>query len=399
MKYMQDSISQILRGAALVAFILFSTITFAQKPQNILGIAKEKKSISYYEEQATLWEKETKSDPDNGQAWINWYKAERAKLQLKDPRFWSNEKPAFYAKIQHVVDQCKKNKPNSFEYHYLQGLNSEKLISIKHLKKAYEIDPERSEIYGWLLSYYIPLFDNNKCAEISKKMLKANIYGNNTMMWNLNALNSVEKNGVFIALGDMDGSPKWVLQHGAKERTDITIVHASLMSYVPDYLKGAYKLIGLSPPTKTLSDFRGAKEYQEYLTADILQRSTRPAYVSSGVSKEVFKRYQISEKMYVVGNVLRYSEVALDNSKIIEDNIFNKYNMQYILNDFQSHPDDDIVHQQLDIAYLPALFNLKKYYCKTGDKNKEAKVTHYVDLIIDRSGNKEQLIRWFGQSK
>ncbi len=74
-----------LRGILLPILLLCFLTSMAQRPQKILGIAKEDKPLSYYQEQSTLWQQWIDADPTDADAWQNYYKAERSALQLRQP--------------------------------------------------------------------------------------------------------------------------------------------------------------------------------------------------------------------------------------------------------------------------------------------------------------------------
>ena len=110
----------------LVTIFCFGSLQ-AQKPNKILGIAKEVQPSSYYKTQSDLWQKEIASNPGNAEAWINYYRAERAYLQLEDPDLWSDGKEDFYAKLNPILKKAQKAIGNTFDYHYLKGMNTHDL--------------------------------------------------------------------------------------------------------------------------------------------------------------------------------------------------------------------------------------------------------------------------------
>ena len=384
------------RNYLLVICIFVSsmlTLT-AQKPQKILGIAKEDKTISYYQQQAKLWQQLTQKDPKNAEAWHYYYKAERSKAQLQNPK-WVNDQEGFYAKLQPILQKAKKHIGNSFEYHYIQGMNAKGDRSIQAFTKAYEIDPDRSEVYGWLFTHYFPLFKEKQLKDLAKRMLKANIYSNANLKWNYNALQSAQANAVFISNGDMDGLPKLVLQYGQGVRKDILTVSKWFLAQFEDYRATVFKKLGIPKPSKKQTQFQSLSDYADYLAAYILKTSKRPAYISAGTPIQFFRDQGIKDNIYLVGNALKYAQKDFDNTAIIKQNIEEKYFLEYLLNNFQQHPEDEIVKTQMNLTYLPAFVHMKKHYQK---KKKTQKVDFYnrlIERIASESGRKEEVLKWF----
>ena len=67
-----------MKKVTLLLFSLLNLNSFAQKPEKVYSIVKEIKEISWYKEQANLWEAEIKKDNKNANAWYNYYSAIRA---------------------------------------------------------------------------------------------------------------------------------------------------------------------------------------------------------------------------------------------------------------------------------------------------------------------------------
>lgn len=379
----------------LITIVLGCSIAIAQKPQKIEGIAKEEKPVSYYQEQSELWNQLISKDPRNTEAWLNYYKAERAKLQLQKPDIWANDKTAFYETLTPIITKAKNSIGNSFEYYYIKGLNTGRDKSIQSLKKAYAIDSDRSEVYGWLLVHYIQLFDKTKCRELGVKILQSNIYSDANLKWNYNALQSVEKNGIIVTNGDMDTEPKWALQFGDNIREDVLVVNKWLLADNSDYRENILKKMDIDFTPKQQSDFANMSEYADYLAVELLRRAKQPIYTSSGTSIQFFRDHNIENKMYLVGNALKYSEQSFDNTAVIKKNFEEKYYLEYLFKSFQYHQEDEVVKGQMNLTYLPGLIHMRDHY---KSKKQTKKYNHYnalINKIAMDSGKKDKVLSWF----
>lgn len=388
------------RLLSLFALSLFmSQSLLAQKPKTILGIAKEVQPVSYYKEQSGLWQKELQSNPKNTKAWINHYRAERAILQIEQPDLWSDDTDNFYAKLNPILSKAKAQIGNTFDYQYIKGMNTPRAEAIPYFAKAYSIDPDRSEVYGWLLAVYVPEFKTAKLKDLAPRMLKSNVYSNASLMWNYNALQSIDPNGIILTNGDTDSMQKWVLQYGANVRPDVMVVNKWFLATESAYRSEILKKLRMSAPAKSQKDFDNTGAYADYLAAMVLQGTNRPAYISGGTDLDYFKKYGLENKMYVVGNVIRYSAQPFDNTATMRENFEQKYYMDYLMQNFQSHPEDEMVKKRMNLTYLPALIHLRDHYASTGQKSMYKRCLKFIDRIAEDSGRKEEVLGWFDRGE
>ena len=378
--------------------LLFSLSLLAQKPKKILGIAKEVHPVSYYEEQSSLWQKELKKSPANTEAWANYYRAERAKLQLEQPDLWSDGKNDFYAQLVPILVKAKPHIGETFDYQYIKGMNTPRAKAIRYFAEAYRIDPDRPEVYGWLLAVYVPEFESAKLKDLAPRMLQSNIYSNASLKWNYNALQSIDQNGIIITNGDTDSMQKWVLQYGAGIRTDVLVINKWILATEDEYRSKVLKLLGIQSPAKFQKDFKNITAYADYLAAEVLRGSNRPAYISGGTDLDYFKQFGLENKMYLVGNVIRYSAQPFDNTAAMRTNFEQKYYLDYLLQNFQTHPEDQMVKERMNLTYLPALMHLRNHYARTGQKVKYKQALVFINRIAEDSGRKDEVLSWFDRA-
>lgn len=369
---------------------------FAQKPQVILGIAKENKSVDYYQEQSNLWKKETTKKPNNAFAWWQYYKAQKAYFQLTQPQTWLNNQKEIFRQLNPIVAGAKKNVGNSFEYYLLEAVNNRwDPNSIDYLKKAYQIDPDRKEVHESLLIYYVRNFKKKEAAEVAQKMLENNYYSNASLMWNYNALQTVAPNSVFITNGDMDTIPKWVLQAAKGIRKDVLIISKWSMATLENYRKEMFKKIGMKPYDKKESDFSTAAEYVDHLVAYIMKNSPKPTYTGCGTSKKYFREMNMEENIYLVGTTFVFSKKNFDNFAVTKESFENKYRLEYLLDNFQTHEEDAVVKSHMNLTYLPGLIKMKHHFEKENNTKKANYYNALIEIIAKESGREEQVKSWF----
>ena len=381
-----------MKKISILIFIItfFSTLAFAQKPQLILGIAKEEKSIDYYDQQFDLWTKEAKKDPSNGLAWRQRYLAKRAFLQKQSLQTWLNQPQIVFSKLDKVIEESKTHIGESFEYYFMKAMNSKGKKAIDYSLKAHKIDPDRDEVYGWIFGFSVIDGDDTLASDMGKRMMKSNAYSNANLLWNLNGLQTAEPNSIFIANGDLDCGPKWLLQYANNIRRDVLVISKWSLDQDDAYRSRIFKEVGIPQPDKTRNDFSTPVEYVDYLTVTLLKNGKRKAYMQCGTDINLFKRYDMENKMYLVGNAFVYSDRRFDNYKVLRDNL-KKYRLEYLLDDFQSHPELSLIKTDIHLTYLPALNSAIKYYADNGQDEMESYYADVMNVILEESGREKEL--------
>lgn len=372
-----------------------SFLARAQKPQVILGIAKEVKSAEYYQEQIQLWKKETEKTPTNAHAWYNYYRASRAYEQKSEPEVWATDQTIILKRLESVVGEAKRAVGSSFEYYLMAYENTRSPKAIEYLKKAHSVAPERKEAYEGLLVHYVSTDQNDMAADIAKKMLACNYYSNANLMWNYNALQTTVQGALFITHGDMDAIPKWVLQYGAGIRPDVIVASKWLMAMEREYYELIFKKSGSSPFGKKPSDFAHTGEFVDVLTVHLLEHSQQAVYMGCGTSIKFFEQYELQDRMYLVGMAFRYSTQGFDNLGTTIKNFEKKYDLEYLLHNFQQHSEDRVVKMHMNPTYIPGLMKLKKHYEAAENT---AKVKYYqslIDRVADESGRRQEIMSWY----
>ena len=384
-----------MKNGILTLLIIFLTINLleAQKPQKILGIAKENKTAEYYQEQARLWRQVVDKDPSDGPAWFQLYRAEKSYWLRAEPETWAASPTTIFANLQPIIEELGRKLPDSYEYNYLRSANSRNPVDKKYLIRAYEIDPDRQEAYEGLLIYYYLSFKENEATAIARKMLEKNYFSNASLKWNYNGLMTAESNGIFIANGDMDALPKWVLQAGQNIRNDVLVISRPSLAFDAGYRQLVFDKLNIAPyPGQTPADMG---LYSELLTIHIMKHAGRPVYMACGTDVSFFERQDIDTRMYLVGSAFLYSEKGLDNLSLCLKNFEEVYDLEYLHRNFQTHREDELVRTRMNVTYIPGLMKIKRHYEKTGDQKRLAWCDKLIDHIAQDSGRAEEIKSWY----
>ena len=226
-------------------------------------------------------------------------------------------------------------------------------------------------------------------------MLETNYYSDANLKWNYNGLETVAPNGVYLSNGDLDGIPKWVLQNGKGIRKDVMVVSRWMLAVDENYRKLVFKKLGIKDLEQQKSDFKNTSIYVENLTVHILKNCKRPTYMACGTSVKFFEQYGLENNLYLVGIAFLYSKKDFDNLAVTKKNLEEKYYIEYLLKNFQSHKEDDMIKSSMNVTYLPSLFKLKKHYEEINDVEKSNYYLKFINKIADESGRREEVLSWF----
>ena len=150
----------------LVVLILFSFQTLiaqSEKPQKVLRIVYEKYPNEWYLNQAKLWKKEIDKNPQNAEAWYNYYNANRYRDYVKT--IGTESRQTVLAKI---IEDMGKAIPGTYEYYLLSFWNKHNMNEISLIEKAYAINPNRPDTYYPLIDSYELNGNFKKAKELYK---------------------------------------------------------------------------------------------------------------------------------------------------------------------------------------------------------------------------------------
>ena len=114
-------------GMRLAFFFLLSGTAFAamaQVPEKIHGKNKRLMPNGYYVEQVGLWRAEVAKEPQNAEAWYNYYRASRnAYIKGDEQENTDTRGTGRFGRLQGIVDSMAVRVPESFEFHHVRWMN------------------------------------------------------------------------------------------------------------------------------------------------------------------------------------------------------------------------------------------------------------------------------------
>jgi hypothetical protein len=323
-----------------------------QKPETVYSIAKEVKEISWYETQLRLWRAEIDKNNQNGNAWINYYRAARALRNLSEPE--STEKTKYQELCKKIVTDVQKAQPKSFESYLLADSEAGFSGSSENLKKAEALRPYDPQILDALMIHYNLERNMPKFEEYAKKTFEANELSIGILNWGYNVLAEMDENAVLFTAGDNDTYAGWIIQAAKNFRKDITVVNTSLI-LMDDYRNRLFKELGYSE----LTIKKPATDEEFYANTLRIYKhffeGKRPVYVATTAINQFEKEF--GNKLYITGLAYKYSESSFDNTPIIRRNYENRYLLDYLKQVF-SYNISNLKGEEFNGMYLPSMIKL-----------------------------------------
>ncbi|NOX90152.1 MAG: hypothetical protein GXO77_14125 [Calditrichaeota bacterium] len=379
----------------LIAFFILpkNDFVFAQneKPQKVYRIIYVQKPNEWYLKQAKLWEREVKKNPQNPEAWRNYFLA----LRYSRPTQFTSE--AFknrQEKLKKIIAEMGKSVPDSYEYYYLKYkyYAPYKKADISWLKKAYQLQPEKAELYYDFIVYYAIHDNQPKLKEFLRKLYQSKDIAPGLLNYNYNVLASCEKNAVLFTNGDNDTYPAWILQTVKNVRPDVTVINLNLAMGYPDYLKSLLNKKNIRISADDLKGKKGADFLQELIQQIHKNYQDIPIYIALTLNANYLKN--IEDNLYIVGLAYQYSTDSIDNLAILKMNLEKNLRLDYLKNNWY---DEQYLANasidQINLNYVIVFMKLAEHLNLSGQKDDADYWKNFALRLAKKAGN-EKLIEY-----
>lgn len=357
-----------------------------QKPETVYSIAKEQKEASWYETQVKLWKAELDKNNKNGEAWINYYRANRA---LRNMAFTDEEQRTKWdTQCKSIHEQVWKAMPKSFEAYFIQySENGFQKDASEDLLAAQALRPNDPLIQDLLMIHYELQNNNEKRNFYAKRLFENNELPAGMLNWAYNILSELDENAILFTYGDNDTYAPWIVQAAKGFRKDVTIINLHLIT-LDDYRDRMLKQLGYEPfvnrEAKTEEEAKkiGNEMFMHFL------KGKRPAYFSASAIngfEEVF-----GDKLYLTGLAYKYSESSFDNTAIIRRNYEKRYLLDY-LKDVFSYNIGDLKSEQFNGMYVPSMIKLYTHYSETEETLKKQELETLLLKVAGQSGQQTEV--------
>lgn len=348
------------------------------QPQKVHSIVVVQYDYDWYNQQHALWKKALEKQPNNPDGWLSFYTASRmAKILAPD----TPKREEWMQEMDRIVEAMKPAIPNTYEYHFIQGYHElDHLKQMPHIFKAYEMNPERPDVYDDLVTYYELTRDKKKLKEIATKWKASGDYSPTVMHWNYNMLVSTAPNSILVTYGDNDTYPAWLLQQADNIRPDVQVININLLQR-KDYRDLLFKELNIP----LLENPEDSKAVINHL---IQHKGSRPLYTSMSVP---YKKWGLECKLYNVGLALLYGESEEQTLSYLVNNYENNLLLDHLKCSIypEAYPH---AHDWFKKLYVPGFLLLHQHYALTNNRRKQEEVKSLLLKITQDWPEKTEII-------
>jgi hypothetical protein len=359
------------------------------KPETVYRIVYTQESNEWYIQQAKLWKIEVEKNPKNADAWFNYYKANR---YANWPEGYSEFSTDKQTRLNQIVANMGKAVPNSYEYNYLKFFNSdEKRDFLSYGEKAYNLQPDKPDIYYEFIVYYLLNDEEKKAHKFLEKLYESKDVAPGLVDYNYNVLMSTDKNAILFTNGDNDTYPCWMLQVAKRIRTDVTVMNIHMIRK-RTYLKKLLDEKNLEIDVKEFPDPK-SPDFTAELTKLIHRKYPKiPIYFALTVYASFTE--SISDDLYLVGLAYKYSPTRIDNVAMLKNNWENNLRLDYLNYDWYSenYVATETIQKMLNQNYIAPAVMLYEHYKISRETAKAEKVKQLALEIAKPAGKESEVM-------
>lgn len=364
-----------------VTALLLCVQANAQKPETVYGNARIEKPTSWYQEQSAAWKKEVEKNPKDGNAWYNYYYANRVLAYRPDDTRKMEEKQAAIDKL---IEDMGKSIPNSYEYNLCKwAAGGFDLSLLPYLKRANELGPDRTEHIDFMINIGEMERNVKERDKYCLRKFETNNVSTGMLYYNYNVLMGLAPNAILITCGDNDTYPVWVLQ-AQGVRKDVTVINLSLIM-VDEYRKKLFSELGIDPLESSKSrDPKLIDEHYAHYREKLINhlshnKKNYPIYLALTTANDTYHD-TIQQNLYLTGLAYQYNKDPMDNMALLRRNFEQNYALDYIDKSFYTDISADKV-KMINMNYLVPMLKLYEHYQAAGESQKKEWIRLKIEAI------------------
>ena len=289
-----------------------------------------------YYVQSLVWKRQTELRPNDANAWLNYFRHTRYYLRTAGfPGYYQSET------LMGILDEMETNIPDTYEYHacayFVTGDDQED--NNEHAEKAIDKLPAKKSFFDYdtWFAYLHMRGDKARYVPFAKEYVNSGIYSQELILQNMNELNGMKANSIFIGDGDVTVIPKWLIADGMGKHQDKIVLSYSYLTF-PEFRQQVFNSLGIgeAPVYKgELSDYEDFQDYMKEVIGAIAERTGRELYFSKYNGEDVNGAWE--DDLYDEGLVYHYSPKEYDAMKVKRHNFENVYDLGYLLKPLDEH--------------------------------------------------------------
>lgn len=279
------------------------------------------KDFVWYTGQKDAWREATRQNPQNEEAWLNYYNAARYM------GWWGTSSDSL---ARQVVVEMGQAIPDTYTYNmcaYMAKMgHGDGTDGHQYAERALAMLPDdmRLSDYNEWVCYLAMKADTNRMAQMAKRFFDSGLYSEAVLRYSYNELAGMDEGGIYISSGDAAIIPKWLIQEGMGSHRDKTIVCLPFLA-VTEYREWLFKKLGIDVPTWTEG---GYDAFEKTILQTIIDHYGSRVYFSATTPPAVMEPWK--QNLYNEGLLLKYSEKAYDNLAVKRRNVEERYMLEYL---------------------------------------------------------------------
>lgn len=281
--------------------------------------------------QSLVWKHQTELRPYDANAWLNYFRHTR--YMLRESFFSYNYQDAY---LMDILEEMEKAIPDTYEYHTCAYFctSEDQSAANQHAEKALQKLPANKTFFDYdtWFAYMHLRCDKDRYAPFAKEYYNSGLYSQELIQQNMNELNGMKANGIFIGDGDATIIPKWLIIDGMGKHQDKIVLCYSYL-FDPEYLQQIYNSLGIGEVPAHEGEFSNYEERQEYIRnviQTIVNRTGRELYFTKFIDEGFKANWDYD--LYDEGMVYHYSPKEYNALKVKKYNYENVYDLSYLLN-------------------------------------------------------------------
>lgn len=374
----------------IFAFLLqYSTSLFAQRPPKVHSIVKQLNTFDWYLNAARDWHEVLKLNPQDTDAWLNYYTANRMAKHMF-PEEYAKVDESYLQDLELIVEQAGENIPGTFEFYYLK-IYEERTFNDEfemNLLKAYELGPNRPEVLDDLAAFYETRRDKEKTNLFFKLWYESGDMSPGILNWNYNVLNSLKKKSIIITNGDNDTHPAIMLQKVFGVRTDVLVLNISLLM-LDGYREKIFREFDLGDSEinheELLAQQYSVFDLQKLILRKIVEGAVKKktdVYFAYTLHRGLFEDF--NDRTYMTGLAYQYSENEIDYLPVLLNNYKNNWLLDYLKISFTNDISVGIV-RMLNVNYFPVFELIYKHFLSVNEIDEAYKLKQLALTIAEKS--------------
>ena len=285
---------------------------------------------NHYYLQSLVWQRQTELRPHDANAWLNYFRHTRYMLMKLCISY--EDKNAY---LMNILEEMEKEIPNTYEYYFCAycTMDMGKECVYQYAEKAIEKLPASKRFidYDTWFVYMHLRCDKAQYVPFAKEYLNSGIYSQELIQQNMNELNGMKANSIFVGDGDATIIPKWLIADAMGKHQDKLVLCYSYLEN-PDYCQGIFDMLGIGKAPVFEGESYDYEEYREYMKGiiqTIAERTGRELYFSKYNDDRVNNAWK--DELYDEGLVYHYSPKYYDALKVKKHNFEKVYDLNYLL--------------------------------------------------------------------